>query len=260
MMASRYPRSSRISLTLSLTLGVLVMSLLGSAPAMAQHGDSAFLGISSRSLSGEEARDAGLPSRDGALLETVYEGTAADRAGLREGDILLKFGNQKIYDDRDLTDMIHRRQPGDAVAITLVRNDEEMTVNTKLGSRRDFDSSKGPTDGWSRFWDGVGEIFGHDSGDGPRLGVHVEELGEQMADYFGVDKRGGILLTHIVADSPAEEANLMAGDVVVSIDGSKIRRSGDISRALRGKFGETVEVTVVRRGERTGISVMLEDE
>ena len=73
------------------------------------------------------------------ILSTVYSGTAADAAGLKAGDILLTFGGEKIFDDRDLTDMIHDRDPGDRVSITLMRDGENMTVDAVLGTRDDMD-------------------------------------------------------------------------------------------------------------------------
>ena len=239
---------------------LLLALLVPATPALAKHDGGSFLGITSRGLSGEEARDAGLSSRDGVILQRVYSGTAAEAAGLEDGDILLRFGDEKIFDDNDLTRMIRSRRPGDAVAITLLRDTEEMTVEAVLGTREEFEAEHEGQDGWSRFWNEVGEIFGRDSRGGPRLGVQVEELGEQLAAYFEVDSKRGLLLTHIVDGSPAEAAGLEAGDVVIEVDGSKVRRAGNISRALRDKFGETVSVTVVRRGEQREISVTLEDE
>ena len=239
---------------------VAVALLLAISPASAGE-KGAFLGISSSGLSGSDARDAGLASRDGAILHTVYSGTAADAAGLKSGDILLTFGGEKIFDDRDLTDMIHDRDPGDRVSITLIRGGKDMTVDAVLGTRDDMEWEQ-EDDGWSRFWDGIGNLFGgHHSGDsGPRLGVYVDEMEDQMAEYFEAGEDGGILLTRIVRNSPAQDAGLLAGDVVIRVDESNIRDTGDISRALRGKWGETVPVMVIRKGDRLEIPVVLEEK
>ena len=195
-----------------LVVAVAMTLLLAVSPVSAGD-EGAFLGISSSGLSGSDARDAGLSSRDGAILHTVYSGTAAEVAGLKAGDILLTFGGEKIFDDRDLTDMIHDRDAGDRVRITLIRDGENMTVDAVLGTRDDMEWEQ-EDDGWSRFWDGIGNLFGgHSShGSGPRLGVYVEEMEEQMAEYFQVEEEGGILLTRIVRNSPAQDAGLLAGE------------------------------------------------
>ncbi len=256
MSASILARNAR---RFPLVVAVAVALLLAVSPASAGDG-GAFLGISSSGLSGSDAREAGLSSRDGAILHRVYSGTAADSAGLKSGDILLTFGGEKIFDDRDLTDLIHDRDPGDRVSITLLRDGETLTVEAVMGTRDDMEWER-EDDGWSRFWDGIGNLFGHHSGDsGPRLGVYVEELEDQMADYFEAGDDGGILLTRIMRNSPAQDAGLLAGDVVIRLDDSNVRDIGDISRALRGKWGETVPVTVIRKGDRLEIQVVLEEE
>ncbi len=243
-----------------LVVAVAVALLLAVSPVSA--GDQgAFLGISSSGLSGADARDAGLSSRDGVILSTVYSGTAADAAGLKAGDILLTFGGEKIFDDRDLTDMIHDRDPGDRVRITLIRDGKNMTVDAVLGTRDDMEWEQ-EDDGWSRFWDGIGNLFGHHSSrsSGPRLGVYVEEMEDQMAEFLQVEEDEGILLTRVVRNSPAQDAGLLAGDVVISVNDSSIRDTGDISDALRGKWGETVPVTVIRKGDRVEVRVVLEEK
>jgi len=244
-----------------LAIAVAVSLLLTLTPVSAG-GQGAFLGITSSGLSGEDARDARLSSRDGAILHKVYSGTAADAAGLKAGDILLTFGGEKIFDDRDLTDLIHDRKAGDKVSITLMRDGETLTVDAVMGTRDDMEWEQGERDSWSRFWDGLGSIFHGDSshGDGPRLGVYVEQMEEQMAEYFQVEKGEGVLLTRIVRNSPAEDAGLLAGDVVIRVDDSNIRRTGGISDALQGKWGETVPVTVIRKGDRIEVRVVLEEE
>lgn len=250
---------SPVARRFSLIIAVAVALLLAVSPASAGD-ESAFLGITSASLSGADAREAGLPSRDGVMLHTVYAGTAAESAGLQEGDILLSFDGEKIFDDRDLTDMIHDHVPGDRVTIKLIRDGESMSVDAVLGTRDDMDTDY-TGDSWDRFWDGIGSLFGHHSGNsGPRLGVYVEEIEEQMADYFEVEEGEGVLLTSIMKRSPAQDAGLRAGDVVVQVDADNIRRTGDISRALQGKWGETVPVTVIRKGSRMEIPVTLEEE
>ena len=251
---------SPIARRFPLVLAVAVALLLAVSPVSARH-EGAFLGITSAGLSGTDAREAGLSSRDGVILNAVYSGTAADAAGLREGDILLTFNGEKILDDRDLTDMIHDREPGDRVSIKLIRDGEKMSVDAVLGTRDDMEAEHSG-DSWDRFWNGIGSLFGDHSrhSSGPRLGVYVDEMGEQMAEYFQVEEGEGILLTQIMRNSPAEDAGLRAGDVVIQVDDGNIRRTGDIGRALRGKWGKTVPVTVIRRGDRLEIPVTLEQE
>lgn len=240
----------------------LAMAILTAVTPVSARGAGAFLGVTSEGLSGADAREAHLSCRDGALLRNVYSGTAAELAGLKAGDVLVTFGDEKIFDDRDLTELIQRREPGDKVRITLVRDGEKITVDTVLGTRDDLGKESDDDDHWSRFWDGIGDLFGGPSSqvDGPHLGVSVESIGEQMAEYFQVKKDEGVLLTRISRHSAAEDAGLLAGDVVIQVDANSIREPGDISHALRDRWGETVPVTVVRKGNRQEFQVALEEK
>ncbi|WP_419948295.1 PDZ domain-containing protein [Candidatus Palauibacter sp.] len=64
----------------------------------------------------------------------------------------------------------------------------------------------------------------------PRLGVNVRSLGDQLADYFGVED--GVLVTSVAEDTPASAAGLRAGDVIVGIGDEDIDSQGDLTRAL----------------------------
>ena len=94
-----------------------------------------------------------------------------------------------------------------------------------------------------------------------RLG-NVHAMSHPVGGHYGVAHgiANSILLTRIMRNSPAQDAGLLAGDVVIRVDDSNIRETGDISDALRGKWGETVPVTVIRKGERVEIRVVLEEE
>jgi len=94
-------------------------------------------------------------------------------------------------------------------------------------------------------------------GHGPKLGVRVEPLTEQLAEYFRVD--GGILVTEVLPDTPAERGGIEAGDVLVRVGGDEVREVGDIRSALREvELPGTVRVEVVRRGRTRSFDVELE--
>jgi hypothetical protein len=89
-----------------------------------------------------------------------------------------------------------------------------------------------------------------------RLGVQIESLSPQLAEYFGV-KDGGVLVSSVTQDSPAEKAGLKAGDVITSLDGDRVRDSGALMNELRDKSGE-VSVGIVRDKKESTITVTIE--
>jgi membrane-associated protease RseP (regulator of RpoE activity) len=97
-----------------------------------------------------------------------------------------------------------------------------------------------------------------ESGRGGFLGVATMGLGEQLAEYFQVPEDQGVLVTRVVEDSPAADAGLQAGDVIVAVDGKDIEDSGDLRRRVRGHDpGDTVEIEVIRKGSRKTLNATL---
>lgn len=98
-------------------------------------------------------------------------------------------------------------------------------------------------------------VFRFHIDDRPRLGVRLESLTDQLAEYFGVGDRGGVLISSVRDGSPAADAGLRAGDVVVAFGDEEISDVGDLVRAVhRAEAGPTT-VTVVRDGEERSVTV-----
>jgi C-terminal processing protease CtpA/Prc len=85
---------------------------------------------------------------------------------------------------------------------------------------------------------------------GTYLGVHLMDLNDQLAEYFGTDKDGGALVTEVMEDSPAAEAGVKAGDVITEIGDEEVSDVGEVRDALQDyEEGESVEVHVLRKGQ-----------
>jgi hypothetical protein len=94
------------------------------------------------------------------------------------------------------------------------------------------------------------------------LGVVVDNLNEQLGDFFGVEDGEGVLVRSVMKGSRAEDAGIKAGDVIIEIDDVAISDSSDLRMALRERRGESLEVTVVRdrRQQRLSVAAPEKDE
>jgi C-terminal processing protease CtpA/Prc len=90
-----------------------------------------------------------------------------------------------------------------------------------------------------------------------RMGVRLQSLGDQLAEYFGVGERKGALVTSVREDSPAQAAGLRAGDVIVGIGDDEVDDPGDVLRAVRGAEPGSMSVSVVRDGRELSMTVEL---
>jgi serine protease Do len=94
---------------------------------------------------------------------------------------------------------------------------------------------------------------------GARLGIDVEPLGKQLAEYFGAPGGEGLLVRSVDRDSPAEKAGIKAGDVMVKIDGRKASDAGDIRSLLRDtREKRTFPVQLIRNKKEITVNVTVE--
>ncbi len=95
-------------------------------------------------------------------------------------------------------------------------------------------------------------------GEGGWLGVRLQDLTEQLGDFFGVEDGHGALVTEVEDGSPAAGAGLKAGDVIVEVGGERIEDSDDVAWAVRFRDpGDRVELRIVRKGKRRTVEVEL---
>jgi S1-C subfamily serine protease len=91
-----------------------------------------------------------------------------------------------------------------------------------------------------------------------RLGIRIDELTPQLAEYFGV-KDGGVLVSSINRDSAAERAGLKVGDVIVSVNGDRVRHADDLIDELRGAEGQEVTIGIVRDKKESTLKATIEE-
>jgi serine protease Do len=106
------------------------------------------------------------------------------------------------------------------------------------------------------FGNGVGSGIGIGMGMTPSIGIRGENLDGQLGTYFGAPDGEGVLVREVQSGSPAEKAGLKAGDVITKVAGDRVKTLGELQSKLREKREDkTVQVTVVRRGSETNITV-----
>ena len=229
--------------------------------------EKAFLGVYLQDIDEDTQETLELESERGALVEGVVDGSPADKAGLREQDVIVSFGGEKIADSNELREAISSHQSGDEVDLVVLRNGREKSLKVELGSTDEM------AEDIERTYQKAFEIeipeaadaqtysFSIPSFNRPRMGVQIAELTEQLGDYFGVKGGKGALITDVVEESPAEKAGLKAGDVIVRIGDEKIDGTSDVYQALEDREkGDKVNVEVVRNQGKESHTVTLELE
>jgi serine protease Do len=286
----------------SLRGALTVLAMLGLAapaarPALAAE-ESAdktpWLGVYTQTVD-DELREAMDLTGEGALVSGVVDDGPADRAGLRKGDVVVRFGSRPVESSEALTRLVRDSRVGENVTVEVRRGESTRTFTVRLGERsessdrivrretlrertrdgrtprprvrvfrgepgEDFDIEipdlKNLRDLRGYSWSGPGRMFTMGAGRG-RLGVQIQDMNEQLGEYFQAPGGRGALISRVVEGSPAEKAGLKAGDVIVRVDGKSVDDSGDLIDALRDKQG-AVRIEYLRRGETRSAEATLE--
>ena len=214
---------------------------------------AASIGVTIRDVTSEDAAKAKMAQPAGVYVESVREGTAAAKAGLQAGDIVIEFDGERVRSASHFTRLVQESVPDRQVAAVVVRGTSKQMLNvipeavgTNFLSRNLFRPQDLQLQVPRNFNFDVEPNFLRRALplSGNALGVSVTPLSEQLAAYFGV--KDGVLVNDVTTSSPAASAGLRAGDVITAINGEQVSRAAEITRALRDNRNETVDISITR--------------
>ncbi len=227
-----------------------------------------WLGVETGEVNGAKAKELKLPAEHGALIGKVAPDSPASKAGLKENDVVTEMNGQHVEGALQFRRMIRETPAGRTVQLNVWRDGRNQSLSATLGKSQDgpmvlsgrkLGHSGGPSTFSFRTPDmpelpempevleipDIPEISSMDM-DGnalfvgrPRLGIDAEDLNGQLGSFFGAPEGEGILVRAVNSGSPAEKAGLKAGDVITSVDGERIRSTGDLRQKLA--MGRTKE-------------------
>jgi serine protease Do len=212
----------------------------------------AFLGVGTEDISKENMGRYGMREVRGAGVTKVVKDSPAEKAGLKEGDVILRFDGESVTSARKLSRLVNESAPDQTVRLTISRGGAEQEVSATLsqhsmknllGAAIQADVLKGIEKDWPQIQSGDGNFI-FSLGANRRIGVSTQPLTKQLADYFGA-KDGGLLITSVNENSPAARAGLKAGDIITAVDGEKVDSSGDIVRAINKKEEGEISLTIL---------------
>ncbi|MGQ9897049.1 MAG: PDZ domain-containing protein [Acidobacteriota bacterium] len=160
----------------------------------------------------------------GVVVTAVVPGSPAEEAGLMPGDVILAANDHPLESRRELNEMVVSQAAGDTMKLLVQRDGRQHGCQVTLGSPEDMPTHRPPP------------------AEHLAIGLATSDLTTQLAQFFGVS--GGLLVTHVLSDSPAAAAGLRSGDVIVGVDAQPIRQASDLSAAILQALGQGKEVSV----------------
>ncbi len=192
------------------------------------------LGVQVGVVTREMAEAFGLERPVGALVNDVTQGSAAERAGIQPGDVILAFDGEEIESSGDLPPLVGANPPGTEAKVLVSRNGAKETFTVVL------DSLEADEDGNLR-------VANSDSGQSNALGIVVEPIEENRRRALG-NPEGGVIVARIESD-PAFRAGLRVGDVILTINNQSVNGTGDFDKIVESlPEGKAVALRVMREG------------
>ena len=264
---------------LPLILAAAVLLLAAGVATAAEAPGRGWLGVKMQSMN--DALDKALDLEDGSgvLVVKVIDDSPAARAGIESGDVILKIGGEPTPEPDILADLVAAAEPGDKMEIEYVRDGKTRKTDVEIGEREirmkrkiiihgDGDDEKilqwyGDDEEIELDFEGMDKdvfMLRHHGGKRAYLGVELGDLTEQLGNYFDVDDGEGALIRKVVKDTPADEAGLKAGDVIVAMDGENIADAADVTEFVwEHESGNEVEIGIVRKGRNKKVKAVLDE-
>ena len=204
-----------------------------------------YLGVSPQNVTPELAKEFNLPGNSGALVGDVVGGTPAEKAGIKEGDVIVEVNGKKITDPRHLRLTIAQTPPKSKVALKVLRDGKEKIFTVTLAPLPE-------------------DLAGGSAEDAPKSssvdskreqldGVEVGDLDNRTRRQLGIPARiMGALVSKVDPDSYAAEAGLREGDVIVEIDRLPVSDADEAVKLTEKSKGDRVLLRVYSHEDGAG--------
>jgi serine protease Do len=196
-----------------------------------------YLGVVPQTIDEEMAQALGLDDSQGALIASVEKGTPADKAGLKEQDVVLEIDGRKIVDDTDFRLRVAEHNPGDKVKLKVFRNGNVREITVTLTERPDDRPPQQLSEKETE-----------------KLGIKVADLTTDRARRYGFEDEEGVIVTDVKQGSSAYRKGVREGDLITSVNREDVTSVREYDRIMdKVKPGDVVLLRLKKR-LRDGIS------
>ncbi|OQY24499.1 MAG: peptidase [Desulfobacteraceae bacterium 4572_35.2] len=194
------------------------------------HVTRGWLGITIQKVSKDLADSFGLATTKGALISSITENSPAQQAGLRRGDIIMTLNQHQIETINDLPRLVADIAIGDTATIGVYRDGTIINITVMIGQQN-----------------GEEKIVATPVRDNP-LGITTMDLSDKIKRRLNIQADQGVVITSVIAGGVAEQAKLLAGDVIVEYNNQQISSQFDLNKAITSDNHERVQRLLIQRG------------
>jgi serine protease Do len=202
-----------------------------------QHGRvvRGWLGVEIQEVTPDLAQSFGLAKPEGALIASTEKDGPAAKAGLERGDVVLKFDGKDVHDEHELPVLVADTLINRKVPVELIRNGKHKTLDVTVGELKEAQVQTAKAEEPGTNW-----------------GMQVGDVTPEIASQFHLPADKGVVVRHVAPDSPAQDAGIQPGDMILEVDHDKVASVNDfLAKAKAAKTSNKSALLLVQRGGAT---------
>uniref|UniRef100_A0A7V6CD15 DegQ family serine endoprotease n=1 Tax=Thermodesulfobacterium geofontis TaxID=1295609 RepID=A0A7V6CD15_9BACT len=207
-----------------------------------------YLGVGIQDLTQALAKELGLKTTEGALITEVKSGSPAEKAGLKERDVVISYNGKSVKNASELKNYVLLTKPGTEVELRIIRNGKEIPIKVKIEAQKEgLIISKAEMGNIEEFLESLGLI--------------VEDITPETAKKLKLPSIQGVIITDVIPETPADYAGLTPGLIIDEVNRKKVKNLNEFFQALKPSL-ETKKVLLGIRTTRGRyyITLKLENE
>jgi Do/DeqQ family serine protease len=205
------------------------------------------LGVTVQTVTSDLADSLGLKQAHGAIVSSVAPGSAADRAGVKRGDVIESFNGQGVHDTNTLRNRVAEAGPGSTAELVIVRDGSEKKLSVKLDEANPEKLARGR---------GGREDDSAAADDKAALGVSVAPLTPELRDRARAPKDvQGLVVEDVNPDGRAAAAGIQPGDIIQEVNRQPVKSVDDLRSALKKTTNKPTLLLVNRQGNDIFVTV-----
>ncbi len=199
-----------------------------------------WLGVMIQKITPELKDKLDLKDEKGALVADVLSGGPAEKAGLKRGDVIVSFDGKEIDEMNELPYIVASTPVGKRVVVEVIRQGKKNTFQLEVGELKEEGEPPAV------------------AGAAPNLGLTLKEITPEIARNFRLSETSGLVVVQVEANSPAAEAGIAPGDIVLEVDQTPVKTLGEFNKKIGSyKAGDTILLLINRRGSTLYVTLKI---
>lgn len=201
-----------------------------------------WLGVMIQKITPELKEKLGLKDTAGALVADVTKGGPADKAGIKRGDVIIRYNGKKIKEMNELPFLVASTPVGRVVKVEVIRKGKIKVFDVKIGKLEETPKKEEAEE----------KVL--------KLGMRVEEITPEIQHKFGLTEKQGVVVVDVERFSPAYESGIREGDVILEIDQIPVNNINKYYKLIsRYKKGDTILFLIKRGGSTIYLTLKVEE-